>query len=47
MSKKGWHLNALSSPPALHMAFTVSGTASCSILSLLMMESDINGGDCG
>ncbi|THU94202.1 PLP-dependent transferase [Dendrothele bispora CBS 962.96] len=25
MSKKGWHLNALSGPPALHIACTVSG----------------------
>lgn len=24
MSKKGWHLNGLMNPPALHMAFTVS-----------------------
>lgn len=24
MSKRGWHLNALSGPAALHMAFTVS-----------------------
>lgn len=24
MSKKGWHLNGLANPPALHMAFTVS-----------------------
>jgi sphinganine-1-phosphate aldolase len=24
MSKKGWHLNALSDPNGLHMAFTVS-----------------------
>ena len=24
MSKRGWHLNALSEPAALHMAFTVS-----------------------
>ena len=24
MGKRGWHLNALSSPAALHMAFTVS-----------------------
>lgn len=23
MSKRGWHLNALQNPPALHMAFTV------------------------
>jgi hypothetical protein len=25
MSKRGWHLSALANPPALHMAFTVSG----------------------
>jgi sphinganine-1-phosphate aldolase len=25
MSKKGWHLSALSGPPALHLAMTVSG----------------------
>ena len=24
MSKRGWHLNALSAPAALHMAFTVN-----------------------
>lgn len=24
MSKKGWHLNALSDPPGLHIACTVS-----------------------
>jgi sphinganine-1-phosphate aldolase len=24
MSKKGWHLSALSGPPALHLAMTVS-----------------------
>ena len=29
MSKKGWHLNALASPPALHMAFTVSFLGQC------------------
>lgn len=28
MSKRGWHLNALSNPAALHMAFTVRNTAS-------------------
>ena len=26
MGKRGWHLNALSDPGALHMAFTVSLT---------------------
>lgn len=31
MSKRGWHLNALQNPPALHMAFTVSrrGLSQC------------------
>jgi sphinganine-1-phosphate aldolase len=27
MSKKGWHLNGLMNPPALHMAFTVSSVS--------------------
>jgi glutamate/tyrosine decarboxylase-like PLP-dependent enzyme len=29
MGKKGWHLNALANPAALHMAFTVRAFASC------------------
>ena len=36
MSKKGWHLNALANPPALHMAFTVRPfQPNCLSLSLL------------
>jgi sphinganine-1-phosphate aldolase len=29
MSKRGWHLNGLSNPPAVHIACTVSAVSPC------------------
>lgn len=40
MSKRGWHLNALQNPPALHMAFTVRGHAFLDIQTGLELRFD-------
>jgi hypothetical protein len=36
MSKRGWHLNALQNPAALHMAFTV-----CTRMMIRLQEAEL------